>query len=151
MSAPQSVAQRSFSTSSSIDELHGRVADVGVDLHVEVAADDHRLELGVVDVGGDDGAAARDLAPHELGRHPLAERDELHLLGDLAPAGVAASWVTGAGAAAAPGGGGPSGTSARIAAGAPAGVVDRRAPESTARRSGGSPSRTSKPCGPLVS
>jgi hypothetical protein len=30
----------------------GAVADVGVDLHEEVAADDHRLELGVVDVGG---------------------------------------------------------------------------------------------------
>ena len=28
----------------------GRVADIGVDLHQEVAADDHRLEFGVVDV-----------------------------------------------------------------------------------------------------
>ena len=62
VSAPQSVAQRSFSTSSSIDEDDRRVADVGVDLHEEVAADDHRLELGMVDVGRDDRAAARDFA-----------------------------------------------------------------------------------------
>ena len=84
MSAPQSVAQRSFSTSSSIDERDGGVADVRVDLHQEVAADDHRLELGVIDVGRDDGAAARDLAPHELGVEPFAQRDELHLRRDHA-------------------------------------------------------------------
>ena len=36
----------------------GRVADVGVDLDQEVAADDHRLELRVVDVGRDDGPRA---------------------------------------------------------------------------------------------
>jgi hypothetical protein len=40
---------------------HGGVADIGVDLGEEVAADDHRLEFGVVDVAGDDRAAARDL------------------------------------------------------------------------------------------
>ena len=52
----------------------GRVADVGVDLHQEVAADDHRLDLGVVDVGRDDGAAARDLLAHELGRDEVGDR-----------------------------------------------------------------------------
>ncbi|CEG08972.1 hypothetical protein BN961_02393 [Afipia felis] len=56
----------------------GGVADVGVDLGQEVAADDHRLQLGVVDVAGDDGAAARDLAAHEFRgdeqRHFGAER-----------------------------------------------------------------------------
>ena len=67
---------------------HGRVADVGVDLHREVAADDHRLELGMVDVGRDDRAAARDLAAHELGVEALADRDELHLRRDDAPARV---------------------------------------------------------------
>ncbi len=55
----------------------GGIADIGVDLHEEVAADDHRLEFGVVDVGRDDGAAARDLAAHELrrdeGGHRAAE------------------------------------------------------------------------------
>ncbi len=47
---------------------HRRVADVGVDLHQEVAADDHRLQFRVIDVGGDDGAAAGDFVAHELGR-----------------------------------------------------------------------------------
>ncbi len=45
-----------------------RVADVGVDLHQEIAADDHRLRFRVVDVVGDDGATARDFVAHELGR-----------------------------------------------------------------------------------
>ena len=44
----------------------GRVADIGVDLHQEVAADDDRLQFRMVDVGGDDGAAARDLVADEF-------------------------------------------------------------------------------------
>ncbi len=52
----------------------GRVADVGVDLHQEVAADDHRLGLRVVDVGGNDGAPARDLVAHELRRDLFLDR-----------------------------------------------------------------------------
>ena len=52
---------------------HRGVADIGVDLGQEVAADDHRLEFAMVDVAGDDGAAARDFAAHEFrrdeGRH----------------------------------------------------------------------------------
>src|SRR5690606_2877818 len=51
----------------------GRVADVGVDLHQEVAADDHRLDFGVVDVVRDDGAAAGDLLTHELGRDEVGD------------------------------------------------------------------------------
>ena len=47
---------------------HRRVADVGVDLGEEVAADDHRLALGMVHVRRDDRAAARHLVAHELGR-----------------------------------------------------------------------------------
>jgi len=39
---------------------HRGVADIGVDLGQEVAADDHRLEFAMVDVGRNDGAAARD-------------------------------------------------------------------------------------------
>src|SRR5690606_20783582 len=46
---------------------HGGVADVGVDLDQEVAADGHRLQLGVVDVGRDDGAAAGHFLADELG------------------------------------------------------------------------------------
>ncbi len=45
----------------------GGVADVGVDLDQEVASDDHRLALRVVDVGRDDGPPAGDFAPDELG------------------------------------------------------------------------------------
>jgi len=42
------------------------VANVGVDLHEEVPADDHRLELRVIDVGRDDRAAAGNFAPHKF-------------------------------------------------------------------------------------
>src|SRR5439155_21046295 len=51
-----------------------RVADVGVDLHQEVAPDDHRLGLRVVDVRRDDGPAALDLGAHELRVDALADR-----------------------------------------------------------------------------
>ena len=44
------------------------VADVGVDLHQEVAADDHRLDFGMIDVGRDDRAARRDFVAHEFRR-----------------------------------------------------------------------------------
>ena len=44
------------------------IADVGVDLDKEVAADRHRLEFDVIDVGRNDRAAARDFAPHEFRR-----------------------------------------------------------------------------------
>ena len=52
----------------------GGVADVCVDLHQEVATDNHRLQLGVVDVGGDDGAAAGHLRAHELRADVLRNR-----------------------------------------------------------------------------
>src|SRR5690606_21595264 len=45
----------------------GGVADVGVDLDQEVAADRHRLGFGVVDVGGDDRAAAGDFVADGFG------------------------------------------------------------------------------------
>ncbi len=50
-----------------------RVADIGVDLHEEIAADDHRLRFRVVDVVGDDGAAARDLVAHEFRGHVIGD------------------------------------------------------------------------------
>ena len=46
----------------------GAVADVGVDLDEEIAADDHRLGFGMIDVRRDDGAAARDFVPDEFRR-----------------------------------------------------------------------------------
>ena len=54
----------------------------------KLPADDHRLELGVVDVRGDDGAAARDFGSHELRLEAFADRDELHLRRDLVSARV---------------------------------------------------------------
>ena len=45
---------------------HGGIADIGVDLHQEVAADDDRLQFRVVDVGRNDGAAAGDLGANEF-------------------------------------------------------------------------------------
>ena len=51
-----------------------RVADIGVDLHQKIAADDHRLEFGMVDVGRDDGAAARDFVAHEFRRDEGGQR-----------------------------------------------------------------------------
>jgi hypothetical protein len=110
----------------------GRIADVGVDLHPEVAADDHRFQFRMVDVRGDDRAAGRDFVAHELGGDRLgnagaerlagmlaqqlrvagigahllqaivlADRDELHLRGHDAAAGVVHLADVGAGLGAA--------------------------------------------------
>src|SRR5438270_859179 len=57
-----------------------RIADVGVDLHQEIAADDHRLGFRLVDVVRDDRAAAGDLVADEI-RRPL--------LPDAGPEGLA--------------------------------------------------------------
>ena len=46
----------------------GGIADVRVDFHQEIAADNHRFHFRVVDVGGNDGAAAGDFLAHEFGR-----------------------------------------------------------------------------------
>ena len=94
---------------------HGGVADVGVDLHEEVPADDHRLRLGMVDVGRNDGAAGGHLIADELRSddfgqvgaeihgllgthqpgadvllpaHVLADGDKFHLRGDYPLPGV---------------------------------------------------------------
>ena len=44
----------------------GRVTDIGVDLHPKVAADDHRFQLRVIDVGGNDGTPCSNLRAHKL-------------------------------------------------------------------------------------
>ena len=46
----------------------GAVADVGVDFDEEIAADDHRLELGMVDIGGNYRSSSRYFGTHEFGR-----------------------------------------------------------------------------------
>ena len=45
---------------------HRAIADIAVDLHQEVAADDHRLGFRVVDIGRDDGAATGDFVADEF-------------------------------------------------------------------------------------
>ncbi len=67
---------------------HRRVPDVRVDLHQEPLADDHRLDLRVVDVGRQDGPPRRDLLADDLGRDVLPDGHVLHLRRDLAPARV---------------------------------------------------------------
>jgi hypothetical protein len=52
----------------------GGIADIGVDLDEEVAADRHRLGFGVVDVVGDDRAAAGDLVADEFGGDVIGDR-----------------------------------------------------------------------------
>ena len=66
----------------------GGVADVGVDLAERLDADRHRFEFGMVDVGGDDHAAASDFIAHQFGRDLFAVGDVAHLFGDDALAGV---------------------------------------------------------------
>ena len=51
-----------------------RIADIGVDLHQEIAADDHRLGFRVVDVVGDDRPAAGDLVADEFRGHVFGDR-----------------------------------------------------------------------------
>ena len=51
-----------------------RVADVGVDLHQEIAADDHRLGFRMIDVGGNDRAAARHFVADEFRRDDVRNR-----------------------------------------------------------------------------
>ena len=60
----------------------GGVADVGVDFDQEVASDNHWFRFGVVDVGGDDGAAGGDFGADELRGYDLGEVGaEVHRFG----------------------------------------------------------------------
>ena len=47
---------------------YGGIAQVAVDFDAEVAADNHRFEFGVVDVGGDNRTSGGDFLAHEFGR-----------------------------------------------------------------------------------
>src|SRR6266581_7550666 len=59
----------------------GAVTDVGVDLHQKVAPDNHRLALGVIDVGGDNRPPARDF---------VADKFRSDVAGDARAEGLAA-------------------------------------------------------------
>ena len=63
------------------------IADIGVDLALEGHADAHRLKRAMMDIGGNDGASASDLAAHELGFDLFAAGDVFHLFSDDAEAG----------------------------------------------------------------
>ena len=52
-----------------MEEVTAELPILALILVEEVPADDHRLRFRVIDIGGDDGAAACDLAAHELRRH----------------------------------------------------------------------------------
>ena len=59
---------------------HRRVPDIGVDLDQEIPADNHRLQLGMVDIGRDNRAASGDLVTHKFRRNRL---------GNTGPPGIA--------------------------------------------------------------
>src|SRR5579863_2331194 len=65
----------------------GGVADVRVDFALESDADAHRLEVAVMNVGRDDGAAAGDFAAYEFRLDLFAFGDVGHFFGDDAFAG----------------------------------------------------------------
>ncbi len=86
---------------------NGGIADVGIDLGEKIAADDHRLGFRMIDIGGDNGAAAGNFATHEFGRDRIGDRrteilpvarcgtakvlasgDEFHFLGDDPGTGI---------------------------------------------------------------
>ena len=46
----------------------GGITQIAVDFDAEVAADNHRFEFGVVDVGRDNRASGGDFLAHEFGR-----------------------------------------------------------------------------------
>src|SRR5690348_7804429 len=64
----------------------GRIANVRIDFAFEGDADAHRFEVAMMDVGGDDGAAASDFAADKFGVELFAFGDVGHLLGDDAEA-----------------------------------------------------------------
>ena len=70
VSPPQLVAHVIFSTSSSIEEETAELPMFALIFTRKRPADDHRLGLRVIDVGGNDGAPARHFVAHDLGLMP---------------------------------------------------------------------------------
>ena len=50
---------------------HGRISDIGIDLHQKIATNRHRLDLRMVDVGGNNGAPPGYFVTDKLWRHLL--------------------------------------------------------------------------------
>src|SRR5207245_3494956 len=53
---------------------NGGIANVGIDFHQEVSADDHRLALRMVHVRWNDRPPAGDFVAHELGSYEFGNR-----------------------------------------------------------------------------
>ena len=72
---------------------HRAVANVGIDLHQEIAPDDHRLALWMIDVGGDNCAAPRHLVPYKFSADVAGDRCAEGLTAQITPLGVASCCV----------------------------------------------------------
>ena len=62
---------------------HGGIADIGIDLHQKVSADNHRLDFRMVDIGRDDRAATSHLIADEFRGDGLRKRRTPGLSGML--------------------------------------------------------------------
>mmetsp|Transcript_59573 Transcript_59573/g.72914 ORF Transcript_59573/g.72914 Transcript_59573/m.72914 type:complete len:477 (+) Transcript_59573:302-1732(+) len=67
---------------------HCRVANIGIDLHLEVSADDHGLRLWMIAIGRNDGTSTCNFRADELRFHPLARCNKGHLFRDDALLGI---------------------------------------------------------------
>ena len=85
VSAPQRVAQRSFSTSSSMTLLTAELPMLALIFTAKPRPMIIGSTSGWLMLAGMMARPAGHLAPHELGRHPLAEGHELHFRGDVPP------------------------------------------------------------------
>ena len=78
-----------FSTSSSMEELTAEFPMLALNLHQEVATDHHRLELRVIDVGGNDRPnRPRSRSVRTRARPASRDRSKVHLFGDDALSSV---------------------------------------------------------------
>ena len=85
VSAPQSVAQRSLSTSSSIDELTAELPMFALIFTRKLRPMIIGSSFGMVDVGRDDGAAARDFARARTRRSRPSRRATNSISGVTSP------------------------------------------------------------------
>ncbi len=67
---------------------NGRVADVGVNFHLEITTDNHRLGFRVVDVGRDNRPPNSNFLANKFRFNSFPDGDKLHLRGDHPLLGV---------------------------------------------------------------
>ena len=66
----------------------GRISDIGVDLNLEVPANNHRFDFRMINVCWDDCTAPGYLIPYKLRLDTFSYRHEFHFGSDFAPARV---------------------------------------------------------------